>query len=303
VQAGQVAHFPRLCRVALSDVKSDWAGNGTVWPGRHHSYVQYLQTHGVRKNAHGCSAARAAAHAAAATGAGWRAGARPVSVGSRSCPELSPHVRDSVLFSLPLGSRRGRALRSRRHLTRGCATAAPGSTMRRAPVGAHRGESLPHLLGGSERGCARRATRRPSRPIDGLARKLRAELERRALRRRSALPSGSATFEASDTARRKRSLASHPPGQHGPPDPTAISLHRPAAELGFALSSSGGPAWRRSQDPPMRRGRRRERERHTAAHATRGSARNTGQPRASRLVRWRLPRSLPCGCARPCRWS
>jgi hypothetical protein len=49
VRPGQVAHFTLLCMVALSDVSTDFAGNFTVWPGSHHLYERYFQTHGPRE--------------------------------------------------------------------------------------------------------------------------------------------------------------------------------------------------------------------------------------------------------------
>lgn len=53
VRSGQVAHFTLLCRVALSDVPTDFAGNFTVWPGSHLLCERYFQTHGVHEMVHG----------------------------------------------------------------------------------------------------------------------------------------------------------------------------------------------------------------------------------------------------------
>jgi hypothetical protein len=53
VRPGEVAHFTLLCMVALSDVRAEFAGNFTVWPGSHQLYERYFQTHDVREMLHG----------------------------------------------------------------------------------------------------------------------------------------------------------------------------------------------------------------------------------------------------------
>jgi len=46
VPKGKLLNFTMLVGVALSEVKTDWAGNLALWPGTHVLYEQYFREHG-----------------------------------------------------------------------------------------------------------------------------------------------------------------------------------------------------------------------------------------------------------------
>lgn len=100
VQQGQVAHFTLLCMVALSDVQAEFAGNFTVWPGSHHLYERYFQTHDVQQMVQGTPKL---AHLPHPVQLQVRAGDVVLThyqLGHTGAPNLSAAIRYAVFFRL-----------------------------------------------------------------------------------------------------------------------------------------------------------------------------------------------------------
>jgi len=99
VTPGVIANFTALVGVFLSDVSETDMGNLAVWPGTHHAYEKYLQTHGAASLLDGTPPIDLPSPEPIRARAG-DAVICHYQLGHSVIPNLSPHVRYAIFFRI-----------------------------------------------------------------------------------------------------------------------------------------------------------------------------------------------------------